>query len=283
MKRVMGSSTIYISYKNSSLHYKKYQGGKKNIFIFHGYGHTHVEMFQLSKFFQQRGYTVYAFDLFFHGNSVWDYKEQPIQLEELKHIFTILLKKERIAHFSLLAYSIGSRFALSISYLFPQYVDAMYLIAPDAVKVSHWYRFLTSTTVGMILFRLVKSKRFYNISVSIMSKLVFINTGILRFVKYRMSTEHERNKIYMTWMAFKKLSIPFVLLSEKLNEHAVSFYMFLGKYDRIIPYDKLMKQMKYLENKEVYLYDMGHNHLIRSTEVLDDLGSIIITKKDKLG
>jgi len=268
-------SSSYISYKNSRLAYQKYEGGKSCVFVFHGFGHTHLSMQEISLFFQERGYTVYAFDLYFHGDSEWQYDGSPIQLNELEHIFSSFLVQEDIDSFAILAYSIGSRFAVSLSYLFPQYLSAIYLMAPDAVKISAWYRFLTGNYFGKSIFRLIKNERAYKIALSVMSSVGLVNASMLRFVQNRMKNKTERNKIYVTWMAFRALGIPFERLAQKLNREKVPFYLFLGKYDRLIPYQKLLKQMDYLKESEIYLYDTGHNQLLYAKPFFEDLATLL--------
>jgi len=270
-------SSTYIPYKDSRLAYQKYEGGESCLFVFHGFGHTHLNMQEISFFFQKRGYTVYAFDLYFHGQSEWLYRGKPIQLTELQHIFSSFIAQEGIASFAVLAYSIGSRFAVSLGYLFSQNLSALYLIAPDAVKISPWYRFLTGNYFGKSIFRLVKNERAYKIALSVMSSLGFVNASTLRFVQNRMKNKEERNKIYTTWMAFRVLGIPFEHLAQRFNCEEVPFYLFLGKYDRLIPYQKLLKQMDYLHKKEVYLYSTGHNQLPYAKSFFDDL-AILLTK-----
>jgi len=262
----------HLTYHDSKLYYQKHIGGEKTLLIFHGFGHTHQNMEVISQYFLKKGYTVYSFDLFFHGNSTRTEATKPISIQELKQIIDLFLQKENISTFELLSYSLGSRFALTILGLYPKQVAAIYLIAPDAIQLSKWYRFSTSTWLGNKLFALVTQYPiFYQLLLSCAEKLKLANPSAIRFARNQMKTLAEREKIYHTWMSFRKLYQPFDQLSEQINQHQIQFKLFLGKYDRMIPHKILIQKCQSIHQKHIYVYDTGHNQLIHLDQLIYDL------------
>ena len=266
----------FIQYHSSKLHYQKHKGGDKTVLIFHGFGHTHQDMNKISDLFVQAGYTVYSFDLYYHGKSFKDYSTKPIHIEEFKHIISLFINREKLQKFELLSYSIGSRFALTITYLFSGKIKALYLLAPDSICLSSVYRFSTSTFIGKTLFKLItKSSIVYKMLIATIGKLGIINASTIRFAKNQMKTVQERNKIFYTWMSFSKLYQSFQDVVNLMNKHHIDYHLFLGKYDRIIPSKKLIQKSQSIHQKTIYLYDMGHTQLLHSKQTLKDLSNII--------
>ena len=131
-----------LSYKNSTLSYRKSGHGNKALLLFHGFGQHHQAFAALSDKLAPY-FTLYAFDLFFHGNSQWNEGEQPLEKVMWKDILTKFLDEHNIGKFSVLGFSLGGKFALVSLELFPAQVEQIILLAPDGVKTSFWYSLAT--------------------------------------------------------------------------------------------------------------------------------------------
>src|SRR6185437_13009699 len=94
------------------LHYRQYGKGSSALLCFHGYGQDHDVYRELEALYGNK-YTIYSFYLFYHGQSFWHNKKQPIEKEDWSAIIHQFLALEHIDHFSLVGYSMGSRFALA--------------------------------------------------------------------------------------------------------------------------------------------------------------------------
>src|SRR5690606_33757940 len=103
----------FIHHRRNLLHYVKVGNGKHPLLVFHGFGQDHTMYVPLLKSLSST-YTLYIVDLFFHGKSEWNEGERPIEKKDWNAIVEVLLHEQRLDDFSLLGYSLGGKFALSI-------------------------------------------------------------------------------------------------------------------------------------------------------------------------
>ncbi|MDB5273031.1 MAG: alpha/beta hydrolase, partial [Chitinophagaceae bacterium] len=94
------------------LHYRQYGKGSSVLLCFHGYGQDHDVYRELETLYGSK-YTIYSFDLFYHGQSFWHNKTQPLEKEDWSAIMADFFAIQKINRFSLVGYSMGSRFALA--------------------------------------------------------------------------------------------------------------------------------------------------------------------------
>src|ERR1700741_765271 len=95
----------FFHYKQASLHYSVYGNGSKPIFLFHGFGLNGTIFYELEKVLAEE-YTLYNFDLFFHGKSEWRTLEEPMSEEFWTELVTEFIREKNLPSFSLLGYSI---------------------------------------------------------------------------------------------------------------------------------------------------------------------------------
>src|SRR5690349_5025567 len=105
---------------------------------FHGFGQG-KEAFSTFGEALSSDYTLYSFDLFFHGKSEWNYEEEPLEKEFWSEIIQRFLKEQDIRSFSVVGYSMGGKFALATVEAFPTHVKEVYLLAPVGIWISPWY------------------------------------------------------------------------------------------------------------------------------------------------
>src|SRR5687768_2686373 len=132
----------FIHHHKNLLHYVKAGNGKHPLLVFHGFGQDHTLYVPLLKSLSKK-YTLYIIDLFFHGKSEWNEGEKPLQKSTWKSIVETLLQEQHIDAFSILAYSLGGKFALATIEAFPGRVREAFLLAPDGIKTSFWYSLAT--------------------------------------------------------------------------------------------------------------------------------------------
>ena len=102
----------FIHYRKNVLHYVKAGNGKHPLLVFHGFGQDHTLCVPLLKSISPR-YTLYIIDLFFHGKSEWNEGERPLEKSTWASIIEVLLQEQGLTTFSILAYSLGGKFALA--------------------------------------------------------------------------------------------------------------------------------------------------------------------------
>lgn len=218
--------------------------------MFHGYGQN-ASVF--------KGVEGYSFDLFFHGDSVWDKGETPLEKSEWKELIDEFLKKENIQDFSVLGFSMGGKFALATLEAFPDRVKEIILLAPDGIKTSFWYSLATYPIAFRNFFKsmIANHKRFLRIA-SGAKKLGLIDKGVLRFVQTQMDSEEKRKRVYHSWVVFRHFSFDLDKINGLIKKNNIDVRVFVGKYDKIIK----AKYMKRLTSR-VEILDAGHNDLIK--------------------
>jgi pimeloyl-ACP methyl ester carboxylesterase len=250
-----------INYNNSTLYYFKSGAGKKVILLFHGFGQDHIAFDSWIDLLKNE-YTLYSFDLFFHGKSVWS-TSYPVEKEDWKKIIELLLQKEKIEEFEVAGFSMGGKFAFSTLESFPEKVKRMILIAPDGIKVNFWYALATYPFLMRYLFEsfVANPKIFFSLA-RFLESIGLINKYLLRFVMVHMDTEEKRKRVYCTWIQFRLLKFDMRSMAQSINEQKVSLTIIVGKFDKVIPAKDMNRLLQYVTHGKLEILETGHNSLI---------------------
>ena len=76
--------------------------------------------------------------------------------------------------------------------------------------------------------------RFLSISKTL-HRFGIIDKSILRFAEYQMNTTEKRERVYYSWVVFRKLRFDIASLATLANQHAIPVTIIVGKYDKVIP------------------------------------------------
>jgi pimeloyl-ACP methyl ester carboxylesterase len=206
---------------------------------------------------------LYSFDLFFHGQSVWNNNEVPMEKDFWKELLEQFLAENKIDKFSVLGFSMGGKFAMASVEAFPNQVEGIFLLAPDGIKTSFWYSLATYPVAFRKLFKSMIShhQRFLAVS-RIALRLRLIDKGILRFVELQMNTEEKRRRVYYSWVVFRHLQFDLNKIASILNDHRTPLTLIIGKYDKIITAKNMEPFVKKLHTVRFEIIDAGHNDLI---------------------
>ena len=107
-----------------TLHYDRLGQGPRILLAFHGAGQTGQECFQSFADHLGSYYTVYAFDLFFHGQSLGLYGTDNFSDRDVvdKHSWELFIQtfldEKQIDQFDVAGFSLGGRFALATTECF---------------------------------------------------------------------------------------------------------------------------------------------------------------------
>ncbi|MFQ3575363.1 MAG: alpha/beta hydrolase, partial [Cytophagales bacterium] len=215
--------------------YNEYVGGKEIILAFHGFGQSKEAFEPLARELTDKS-TIFSIDLFFHGNSTWAKKDHPLELTEWEKIIEFILSKHNIQKFSVSGFSMGGRFALATLILFSNRITRVYLIAPDGIFTSNWYKLATSFSSTRKLLRLsIIKPNLFNSFLNISQKLKLAPNKTLRFAENNMNNRAKRKQVYYSWVVFRKLIFPKQKIYEVLKSDNKSIYLLAGKYDTVIP------------------------------------------------
>jgi len=251
----------FFEFEGAKLYFTKSGSGIKILLAFHGFGQDHQVFSALPTSFPE--YTIFSFDIFFHGNSEWSHGEKPLEKEFWNRLMLQFLTQHNIHSLSVLGYSMGGKFALAITERFPEQVKEIFLLASDGIKTSLWYSLATYPQLLRKLFKsmILKPERFQNIT-TLARNLHFIDKGILRFAETQMNTEAKRKQVYYAWVVFRHLKFDVVKIATLINSNNIALTLVLGKHDKIITAKNMEKLLKRVKKYKLDILETGHTGLI---------------------
>lgn len=259
----MDRTLHFFHYQKATLHYSMIGNGPKALFCFHGFGFTGTLFYPLESVIPSE-YTIYNFDLFFHGKSTWDYGDTPIEEAFWAELISAFCTENNIPKFSLIAYSIGARPVWALTNKLPSKITEIIAIAPDGITNSFWYNIATRTNFTRLLFKKLLSNKIYITT--------FLNFGLflrimpavtVRFAKSQLRTNEQRNRVYLTWVTFRKLKSNHTILSENINKFTIPITIYLGQYDKIIKYKMVKPLAEKIKTINIITLAAGHLNLLK--------------------
>lgn len=256
------SQENFIHYHRNLLHYVKAGNGKHPLLVFHGFGQDHTLYVSLLRSLSSK-YTVYIIDLFFHGKSEWNDGERPLKKSTWNSILQVLLEEQKITTFSILAYSLGGKFALATLEGYPDRIKNLFLLAPDGVKTSFWYSMATYPKVFRSLFKsmILHHNRFLWIA-NKLNQSGLVDKGLIRFADFQMNSEAKRRRVYYSWVVFRHLSFDLKKIARLINDNPIRLTMIVGKYDKVIRPENMHRLLRHVKDYRLEVLESGHTGLI---------------------
>ncbi len=267
-----------LSFESEGIHleYEIYGNGAKAMFAFHGFG-NYLSMFKVLEPSLGNKYTIYSFNLPYHGLSKVDDETalHGIDKLQLHKYFKNFLWHIHATYFSLLAFSIGGKFALRLIQLFPNEVNDVYLFAPDGIKKSFWYSIVTKSSFGKWLYkRLMLHPGRYMSIINMLEKIKLVHPRTANFVRTSLNTHESREMVYNTWQCLRYLDPDIQKIQRIINERNLNVHLFFGKYDKVIPPAIGKKFVKGIRAKNsLHILDAGHQLIKEKTNA--DLEKIL--------
>ena len=252
----------FIVYGTSKLHYTKAGSGTVPMLLFHGFGQNH-SVFEHWIERLGKDYSLYTFDLYFHGKSTWPIRSA-LEKKDWKEILSLFLLKEKIERFTVLGFSLGGKFALSTVEAYPEKIIKLYLLAPDGVKTSIWYSLATYPIAVRYFFKsmILKPGRLHELAKAL-RRLGIVDKGLLRFAESQMDTEEKRRRVYYSWVYFRHLTFDLRKMASLLNHYQTPVMMIVGKYDKVIEARDMNRFLCLVKNHQFEIIEAGHNDLIK--------------------
>lgn len=260
--------TYHFTYQHARLHFLKSGNGPNVLFSFHGFGQDHQAFEELTHALRDQ-YTVYAFDIFFHGKSEWGKGEEPLEKTFWKELLAVFLKQHAITKFSLLGFSMGGKFALASLEVFTERIHSIYLLAPDGIKTSAWYSLATYPIFLRRIFKnMISNPTLFHQIAQFAFKTRLIDKGILRFVESQMDTKEKRKQVYFSWVVFRHLHFNMSNIANIINAHNINVTIVVGKYDKIITTQNMERLTKRLTRYSLKTLEAGHNGILSKFALL---------------
>lgn len=249
------------SFEDSQITYRKSGDGPAVLLAFHGFGQDHTAFSPIEKALGDR-FTLYAIDLFFHGNSRYT-GSALLTKTNWSQLIEHFLRAKAIDRFSLMGFSLGGRFALATAEAFPDRLDQLLLIAPDGITFNRWYWLATESRFGRWLFRY--TLRHLSILTTLghtLTRLGLLNRTVMRFAEIALATPEQRTLVYTSWVQFRKIRSTSKNVSKLLNDKKIQIRFFVGAFDRIVPGTYILPLTSQLQHYELTVLKTGHNRLI---------------------
>lgn len=254
------------------LHYDILGRGPNILLAFHGAGQTGASCFQPFVKYLGEYYTIYAFDLFFHGQSKGlnggdDFSDDDVLTKALwEKVVQDFLATHAISRFDVAGFSLGGRYALATVEAFPSRIDRLILMAPDGVVEHPLYVLATRFAPARWVFRqLVRNPEPLFAVAELARRLHLIPKNLVYFVRYMLDTPQERQRLYRTWVSLRYLSFPIESLYKNLMASHVEVWLFAGKYDTVFPPARLGVLSKRMPTDRFVILGCSHIHLVEKT------------------
>ncbi|MEJ1241498.1 alpha/beta hydrolase [Chryseolinea sp. T2] len=249
-----------IQLNNAVLSYDVQGFGSRALLLFHGAGQDRTVFSKLPAEITTT-YRVYAFDLFFHGESQWN--DGAISKTDWQQLVIKFCETEQVDKMAVLGYSIGARFALSIVESFSKQVSECFLVAPDGLVGNPWFKIATGTSFGRGVFtRLMKSPRGLHGLLQVGRRLGAMDPVTIRFIEHQLDNEKKRLRILQTWTSFRKLRFDLKQLGRIMDTSDIRLNVFLATQDRVIPEAAVRSFLKRLKSAHLEIIDSNHRRVL---------------------
>ena len=257
-------STNSFEYEGAVIQFEKYGNGNKIIFAFHGFGQDKFHYRKIALVLGKE-YTLYSFDLFFHGASFWHKKDKPIAKDFWIEMIRLFMNHYHIEKASFMGFSMGGKFAMALTEGLPGKTDELILIAPDGIKVSPYYILATGPAfMRRVLRSLVINPTPFKWVTKLAVGLHLADKSVIRFAETQMNTREKRRRVYYSWVVFRKLTVDPEKLAYVVNKHQIKVTMFLGMYDKIMTLKQMAPFLSMISDEEVHSLVAGHNNLLNA-------------------
>ena len=258
-----------IKHSDYEIEYFVYGNGKKILFAFHGFN-NHAEDFKILDSFFGNEYTIVAINLFFHGDSHAQNHivEKGFSIDDLKNLFDEISTLFPSKKYSLIGYSLGGRVVLKLLEICPEKIEKIILLAPDGIRISIMFRFLTQTLMGnKLLKRVVDNPSIFFALAGLLRKSGLLGEKKYQFTLGNYNSKTKRQKVYMVWMTLRKIISKLSIVKNIIIKYNIPMVLFFGKYDLIIPPSVGKKFQKGMEKYiSINILESGH-HLLKENTV----------------
>lgn len=248
-----------VDMQNGQLVYTKFGSGDKILLAFHGFGQDKTIFKEWGEVLGEK-YTIYAFDLFYHGDSTRKFGK--LKKEEWKQFMDQFIQQENITKFSLLGYSLGGRFAISTAVSFPEKTEELVLIATDGIFKTIWFKLATTPGIQLIWKYLMLHPHRLEQWIAFNDRFNIINRYVADFVRKEMGSAENRKRVYISWNHFKSLGYTKRQLIKAFKEHSFKRRIILGSKDHIIKTEDILPIIHKMGRFKVNILPKKHHQLL---------------------
>lgn len=244
-------------YAGSDFHYIVIGSGKEVMLAFHGFSEAGSSFLPLEPSLTLR-YTVYAFDLPWHGKTQWREGRifTPADLQSLTEGF---LASIGASQFAVLGFSMGGKCALYITDHLAPRLTALWLLASDGIRTNRIYNVAVYPGWGRQLFRTtIAHPGWFFGMVKLATRLKLITPWLQKFTNNHMATREKRQRLYDTWISMAGFNPDIETVKQRINAHHIPVFLFFGKRDEVIPASVGAYFAEGLHHAHLTILERGH-------------------------
>lgn len=245
---------------DGTLCYSKSGTGNRALLCFHGFGQT-KEIFQPWVERLCADYTIYSFDLFYHGKSHRPFEK--LSKNRWSSYLEQFLEQEELSRFDVLGYSLGGRFAIATAFCFREKVQHLTLIAPDGIYLTPWFKLATYPVLKTLLKWAMLHPSLIDRLLNLNDRFPIIDSYIAQFIRKELGSLENRKRVYVSWNYFKSLGYNKRQLAEGFTNSKYSKTLVLGDKDHVLPPKVLLPLIKKMGAFRIHRLPMKHHQLIR--------------------
>ena len=259
---------MHFTNRNLTLSFRAFGTGPGRIIAFHGFGRTGQDFSVLEHALGDR-FTIYAFDLPFHGESPASSEraEKPFTPAELRDFFTAFADHLGAEKCVLIGYSLGGRVALSLLETMSERVAHAILIAPDGLKPRPWYRALASSPWGRARYRsfIARPQRVHGIAHAL-NRTGLLRDKMHRFIIGQTDTRPKRELLHDVWLSYRHIEVDLFDVVANLREHDIRLDMIFGEFDSVIK-PRLGQKLAAFAPEVIKVHEAPLGHQLLTAEV----------------
>lgn len=216
------------TYKDHTISYHKFGDGPRTIIAFHGFSFSSTSFSFIAPAFQPE-YTIYSFDMPFHGNTVWG--SEQAKLDDIIEIIKDFLSTFKIDKFELMGFSFGARCCQLMVPHFEGLVERVWLFAP--LKFSSIWLWTVSripmslrSTIHNNYQRILGGTQF-------LRRVGLAHRGTVQFMERNLKSKTKRNRVFAYWLSLADYRLDKSLFLQSVKEQGIPINIVFGAYDDI--------------------------------------------------
>lgn len=250
-----------VTYNELTLAYQVFGSGQTVVVALHGHSKSPADF----ETFVLPNIRIIAPSLFHHGHSIFPQErinKSPLKADEFYALMQLILAKEHVDQFHLIAYSQGGRFALKLAEKWIDQLQSFTLLSPDGIDQNGFYQRASTRKINWALMSHFERypNHFYT-TMKWIKKLGLVNEKVVD-----LSSELSKSKWHMacasqSWRNFRKINTNPRIIGKLIADQQLNFKIFMGKYDGIFPPKMAYNFVREagLPDNSVKVIDCGHD------------------------
>jgi pimeloyl-ACP methyl ester carboxylesterase len=224
---------------------------------FHGFSENGTSFLALEPSLGKK-FTVYAFDIPYHGETVWN-EPSHFTTGDLINIMNLFITEIGIQRFSVLGFSMGGKCALYLIKSFPRQIVELWLLASDGIKTNKVYNVAVYPRWGRELFKTtIRHPGWFFFMIKLLHRLRILSPWLLKFTYNHMDTVEKRQRLYNTWISMAEFNPDIQIVKNRIIENNIRVCLFFGRRDEVIRPEVGISFAEGLANCKLTILERGH-------------------------